>query len=156
IPPVKTTVSRIGVRSTAANAGAPRITDAVRPRVVAINRDALCRTALDIQQQAVVARRWPIVESVDCSDVRPDRRVIQAQDSALLRVRLSGARVVRRSGERAGSETEKHSLVDRVDGPEVSRVAAHIASRHKPVRSNLSLNAEIPLRHLRRFQIRTN
>src|SRR2546423_1490078 len=61
ITPIKTTIIRIGVAleiEFAAGVGStPGIADAMRPRVVRIDRHTTCRAALDGNEKGVIARR---------------------------------------------------------------------------------------------------
>src|SRR2546425_11290709 len=100
----------------------------MRPRVVAVDRDTWRRAALHIEQEAVIAGRWPIIESIHGSKVSPDRRIFQAQYTTLLRIGLSGAWVVLNYSVSAGFQTQKYRLVHGVNGSRVCRVTYDIAS----------------------------
>ena len=117
--------------------------------------------ALNGKEQSVVVGCAAVVDLSDVCVLVFDGwvgTIQQIQPAALICVRRCGARIVGHSIDRARTKSEKHRKIDLLNGPQVNRVASDIARRHKPILTDLSLQAQIPLVDLnvRRVRIDIN
>src|SRR6185436_17571227 len=127
---IKATVSRVGVTlkiEAAAGVGSsPRIADAMRPRVVAADRHAVCGAALKGQEEAVVAGGAACIGVNDSAEVLSGLRILQAEQTALVRVAGGGARRIGDTVECARSQSKKNRRIDVVRCPQVSRAVSKV------------------------------
>src|SRR5262249_25700582 len=147
---------RIGATGTATARKVGIIAVAVRPRVIRSNRHAAGRATLKRKQHAVIAAR-------SCIDILRNVRHGRALDTRIIEEELAPRIEVPRVGTRSGSGESKLSgdaIAGNVDRritllitPQMRSLAAHVSSRHKPVCTHLSLNAEIPRIFRYRFTV---
>src|SRR6266516_2128468 len=137
----------VGIQQTRACAADTRrlrdITDAVRPRVIGIEADAMAETLLQGEKQPVVADRPARFKLIDVAEELAFPRVPQVSKSALIRIRcrVAGWGYASRASERAWHE---HCRVELFAHPEVRGFAAHVRCRNQPATSNLPLKTEVP------------
>src|SRR5206468_4938283 len=137
----------------------------MRPGVVALYRDTLGAAPLDLEQQRVVVPRGAVIGMNNIRIVLADLRVLQIKDAALILIADRGAggtRVYGVGNPRAIQEAvpigvTESGNVDRwiflIPKHHVNDVAANVISGDQPVRSNLLLNAQIPLIDIGLFYI---
>src|SRR5439155_23620784 len=130
------------------------ITLAMRPCVISADGHTASNTALEGKKHAVIFLHASIVELRQMSDLVSVTRPLETQETARVGICRCGARGILHSVERALSEPEEHSGIDRVLSPYVERPGSDIACRCQPVGPKLPLKREIPRVNVQRLHIR--
>jgi hypothetical protein len=117
----------------------------MRPGIVPVDGDA-CGAALNRKNQPVVIGGAARVYLVHITEILSGRRILQHETPALIGDARRRACAVTHAVECAGACSKKDGGIDMFRPPEVGRVASDIVRRHKPVRSDLALDAQTLLR----------
>src|SRR5256712_69177 len=123
------------------------VADAMGPGVVRVERNATGGTTLDRNEQSVIAGVAFSGYPGDITIIFSVLRICQIEPPALVIIRCCGTCRIWHSGDGARTQSHENSRIHLFEGPHMRRFGSQVARRYKPVITDLSLEAEIPLRH---------
>src|SRR5262245_816422 len=130
-----------------------QVADASGQRGMRSDGDAVNRTPLNVQQQAMIIRRSSVFEQIYRAECKAVCRSFDGEPAALLEIGIRGARSIGDAVNGARRLWKVDSLVQRLQRPHVMRRIADVARRCVPVRTNLALNGEVPRLNVRSLRV---
>ena len=132
--------------------------DAVRPGVVRLDAVAFCTSLLNRKQQPVVISCSAVVQLRDVAIKDSLCGILQVQCSSRIHIGCtvdgqSSLRAPGIGGRHVWNSRNEYAGIPLVAAPNMERRVAHIVRRHQPVRTELSLDTEIPLLRVGGFGI---
>src|SRR5262245_4357186 len=151
IAAIKPTVVRIGISfntTCCSSLRSSRVANAMRPCVIAAERDATRGAPLNRKKQTVVAGSTPGVHLLNNSKILAGHRICETQPAALVGIACCRASGVLDAGQCARSQSQKDSGIDVFRRPEMRGLISKITRRNEPIGSDLFLKAQVPLNDL--------